>query len=1533
MAEITSDSVFDAVSILIDKKLETMKFDETISAKIVDDTNRSKGEYTILIDNVKCKAYSASVDYRNDDMVMVTVPQGNYDNQKIIIGKCVKDSNTPMSYKSPFSYFINLTGNLLAKNTNTYSLTANKEWIECLIEKGNELPSDSDTVQYYIKDNKQYVPITSWEINNNEDIIVYKKLISVKHINNLKYQNYTRLGVQAQFCSWLGDYDTVEGHYGLSLILTLQSLADSSQNTNITLDFNSNDFIGNIYNFQTYYTQQGVFDISKYAKDYKITNIEIKFYQGNDFKDSSGNPIPSSESNNNIFEDTIGPNLFVKDIFIALGIDTVDFVEDEVLLYSDNKLNYAKYPDASDRDEYNQKLAIARWIHKDEENDEIYSLSFDDEVPDKYEIRWYHKRIGAPSPDAFAGAHWERYYGQSDNADDNGDWLRPEWLLVTLIEDNQIYYRYDEENNQYVIVNIDELLQKDEEDHFIYNSEYQGFKKQDIEEYISLYLFNDNATNKYQVEFQPNVNNQTEELKVIILKNENGQERFIAASNLLTFTNDDEVRNKQTIIDANALSIRYEDDEKGHYFLYNEAGDIGKNEDTEIRTLTAVFGDNINNINEKSALNVQDCSSIVWTFPTGNTMIVPMNNISLEGVNQVNFVIKSHLDNNATNNTIRLDIVKDGLNYSAQVQPIFGTAGTNGSDYTVVLTWLDGKNAVDIGGDKTLRGEIAIYDQAGNIQPWPANTQIDYAWEVSYCQGTTTLKEKEEEEIFYPVFTSFNQALNYVNDNINRPYGYYYYIHDDDIYGEPNNDYYWFNPVAGVECFVKVDNWTTTKQLYVKGSKPQLEYKKVHFNREILNQETGNINYGVNNDNTVAIVKNNDLLEYYYSSTRKYYIKYKEQYILDPWPTYQEVETYFEPIQKAAKQFVANIATNKAASLLQATINNNIIEITGTSEISMNSLYILKIIIKNFGDTDLITYYPIPLKNNTNNLIVDFIEGPDRVRYGSSGETDFNKNPYQISCRQNINNVYSTIRHGYTDVTELAGYWQLIFAGDIAENFKPVLRESRDELATGHYDKPYLEPVSVYIPDASPYGVQFIYNGNPIWTQPILVYQNKYPSRTLNKWNGKDISTDKDAGTIVASGFAAGRKERDNTFTGTVIGDWSRSTADVSITKNTGIYGFNHGAMSYAFKDDGTGFIGKDGRGRIYLDGDKSQIYSSNWANINEPQGMLLDIDDGYIKMQKSISFYNYALVPQSTAETNLTTDFNTYKNQYYYYTNGNYILISDNPDFIAYNANYTYYIRTVVNSSAKYITLGVNQSTYPLSVGTTSNINNRKFKVAWDGTVYIQDGHFAGTITGSAVYTTYLSANLGEIGGWTINQSQLSSSDNQTILYSNPNSSNANIKTNVIDIVGIGSWSGKTARFGTVQGRDTNSNTTYGLGILSSSENTPLIFQSDGNNSTIAVRTKNSAFLEGGYSNHSTSEQPPNYYALASIEARYSGTIYLMSKANSSINSNIIISKNPAGDPIAGAFKVYATDIHFDTGSNATTAAEHQHGIYARFA
>jgi hypothetical protein len=79
-----------------------------------------------------------------------------------------------------------------------------------------------------------------------------------------------------------------------------------------------------------------------------------------------------------------------------------------------------------------------------------------------------------------------------------------------------------------------------------------------------------------------------------------------------------------------------------------------------------------------------------------------------------------------------------------------------------------------------------------------------------------------------------------------------------------------------------------------------------------------------------------------------------------------------------------------------------------------------------------------------------------------------------------------------------------------------------------------------------------------------------------------------------------------------MIGDWASADAAIGgtaeeIAKQTGVYGFHMGAMSYAFKEDGTAFIGKDGTGRIYLDGERAEIYSATYktpANL----GMMIDL-------------------------------------------------------------------------------------------------------------------------------------------------------------------------------------------------------------------------------------------------------------------------------------------------------------------------------------
>jgi hypothetical protein len=79
---------------------------------------------------------------------------------------------------------------------------------------------------------------------------------------------------------------------------------------------------------------------------------------------------------------------------------------------------------------------------------------------------------------------------------------------------------------------------------------------------------------------------------------------------------------------------------------------------------------------------------------------------------------------------------------------------------------------------------------------------------------------------------------------------------------------------------------------------------------------------------------------------------------------------------------------------------------------------------------------------------------------------------------------------------------------------------------------------------------------------------------------------------------------------------------------------------------------------------------------------------------------------------------------------------------------------------------LGSNERNTPLSIGTERSVNARRFRVDWNGTLHVVDGDFKGDISGSTingsyisgseVYADYLDAQIGNIGGWTISNPEL---------------------------------------------------------------------------------------------------------------------------------------------------------------------------------
>jgi hypothetical protein len=102
--------------------------------------------------------------------------------------------------------------------------------------------------------------------------------------------------------------------------------------------------------------------------------------------------------------------------------------------------------------------------------------------------------------------------------------------------------------------------------------------------------------------------------------------------------------------------------------------------------------------------------------------------------------------------------------------------------------------------------------------------------------------------------------------------------------------------------------------------------------------------------------------------------------------------------------------------------------------------------------------------------------------------------------------------------------------------------------------------------------------------------------------------------------LGAGRKNDDGTFSGVLLGDWQEKIEDKTIT-TTGIYGYDNGAQSYAFKEDGTAFIGKSGTGRIVFNGEKGSISNEGRTGYDDKKfGTYFDLDNGYLDVRSENS-------------------------------------------------------------------------------------------------------------------------------------------------------------------------------------------------------------------------------------------------------------------------------------------------------------------------
>lgn len=348
-AEEYSEIFCEAMNQMLKASLEGLPYDITKQCTIIDDSNKKDGLYVVTDGSVKFEAYSTSEEYRKGTVVYVTIPNGDFNMQKIITGKQVGTNSTPFTFTAPLDTLIAIDNNSLFEGD--FSILA----------------------------------------NGNDRI----KTVSQEDVD---YTGFTRLGISADFKSWLAPMDTISGTYGIKVFLTciendLSTAATREVIRELTLS--SNDMYGNPYGFETFFTQEKVFDISTITR---IKNVRVALYQLSDFKDGIGANIAHTDD----FGVLLPDNIFVNNIKLYIGYDQEQFTEDTLMIYTDNSLSYSnRSADAA----ANTKIVKLRWIHKDLETGK-FSLLTESSLNENLELRWYRYNLGESAADEYSGVYW-----------------------------------------------------------------------------------------------------------------------------------------------------------------------------------------------------------------------------------------------------------------------------------------------------------------------------------------------------------------------------------------------------------------------------------------------------------------------------------------------------------------------------------------------------------------------------------------------------------------------------------------------------------------------------------------------------------------------------------------------------------------------------------------------------------------------------------------------------------------------------------------------------------------------------------------------------------------------------------------------------------------------------------------------------------------------------------------------------------------------------------------------------------------------
>lgn len=347
MSQKITDDLFDAIDLIVSDKVEKLNYDKTEQCSILQD--RGNGEYYVSNGVVKYLAYAKDdAKYKQGDSVFVTIPQNNYDDQKIIAGKYSLKDDFSLESLAIADQFVNITDNVCLQ---TGKITT-KDTVKM------KQDSFSDFNRLYLKGDFS-TSLESLTVEGSYGLVLRGRIQDShfeKELNDIEEKMKD------------GDSNLEKE---ISNIYNKYHIKEGAEERVFEVSLDVSDMLGNPYAFDTPIIQEKMFTIEPTST---ISELKLYFYVNDDFKTFTGENVSD-----------ISSKIAVENVEVGFGYSLDSYSTDTVFLSS---LDGSR---VSSQD--SQKQIKLNWVHFDEDGKPHSITSLEDDVL-KYhfaEVEWYCK--------------------------------------------------------------------------------------------------------------------------------------------------------------------------------------------------------------------------------------------------------------------------------------------------------------------------------------------------------------------------------------------------------------------------------------------------------------------------------------------------------------------------------------------------------------------------------------------------------------------------------------------------------------------------------------------------------------------------------------------------------------------------------------------------------------------------------------------------------------------------------------------------------------------------------------------------------------------------------------------------------------------------------------------------------------------------------------------------------------------------------------------------------------------------------------